>query len=210
MEKSFNSNYTKSFSLKELKYNQKRIKLNNKIGKLKNNNIKLILRFNSPKITKHKEMINSFSSFDNSIYESPRQNKSKIYLHKNLELKKYNYMYNSFTSRFNLNKDLTPYPFNNAFILEEIIKKENRKKEEKKVRMNRLILQKANAFLFSKKIKKNTLNVNKEEDNKEQMNKTFTFSSKKNNSLELLKKESKDAYYVKKNLFPKTQKDNKF
>ena len=209
MEKSFNSYYAKSFSLKEFKFNQKRIKFNNKVEKIRNNNIKLTLRFNYPK---NKEMIKSISSFDNSTYESPSQSqrKSKIYLHKNLVLKKYNDMYNSFTSRFNLNKDLTPYPFNNAFILEEIIKKENRKKEEKKVKMNILIMQKANAFLFSKKIKKNILKENKEEDDKEQVSKTFTVSSKNNYSLELLKKEAKDAYYVKKKLFPKTQKDNKF
>ena len=72
--------------------------------------------------------------------------------------------------------------------------------------MKKNILKKVNAFLFTKTIKNNILNLDV---NIYEMKKTFSHSSK-NNTINREKRRNENLYYIKKNLFPKTQNENKF
>ncbi len=81
--------------------------------------------------------------------------------------------------------------------------------------MKKKLLEKVNEFLFAKKKYNNFLEISKN-NNKMKIGKTFSFSTVKNKSYineneSFIKKDIKENYwYIRKNLFPKTKKDNKF
>ena len=209
MKKTLNSFPIKSFSLR--KRNHKQTKLNDKMTQYKNNRINT--RFCSPKINNNNIIINSYSSLENTINEYLTSDQNKTCLSNKSETLKNNIINSIYTSKFYMNKDLKPFMYSSGFLLDEVINKDRQKKYQKKNKIKKMILQKANAFLFSKKIKQNIPKINKDNINDIDINKenrkAFTYSSD-NKSMEFLKRGDESTFFIRKNLFPKTQRDSKF
>ena len=209
MKKPIISNIKKSKSLREFLVKSRK----KQFRKDFNNNNKLYLKSNSPNDIYKKINFNSFPSKDNSFSDPPTTKiKKKKYLYTKNKSTQLSYTHNSFSTKLyssNNNNDSEVYPYNNIYLLEEIINKEKKKYEEKNKKMRQLILKKANEFLFSKKIKKNILNLDINI-NKNNMRKTFCFSPNNNILNNKDKKQIENLFYIRKNLFPKTKKDNKF
>ena len=210
MKKTTISNIKKSKSLREflVKSREKQFRKD-----FNNNNNKLYLKSNSPNDIYKKINFNSFPSKDNSFSDHPTTKiKKKKYLYTKNKSTQLSYTHNSFSTKLyssNNNNESEVYPYNNIYLLEEIINKEKKKYEEKNKKMRQLILKKANEFLFSKKIKKNILNLDINI-NKNNIRKTFCFSPNNNILNNKDKKPIENLFYIRKNLFPKTKKDNKF
>ena len=193
---------------------EKGIKLNNEPKNIEDKISNLYLRPASPMAKNHKTIIKSFSSNKKPIYSYSSENESKynipIY---NKDFSKNDFKYNSFTSNYYSNKNIKTSPYNNIYYLDELLNKEIKKKEEKIFKMKKSMLKKVNAFLFKKKLKKNLSQLNS---NNKETKKTFSYSLLENNSFEIENKNEiknskfENIYYIRKNLFPKTQKDNKF
>lgn len=208
MKKTIISNIKKSKSLREFL-----VKSREKQFRKDFNNNKLYLKSNSPNDIYKKINFNSFPSKDNSFSDHPTTKiKKKKYLYTKNKSTQLSYTHNSFSTKLyssNNNNESEVYPLNNIYLLEEIINKEKKKYEEKNKKMRQLILKKANKFLFSKKIKKNILNLDINI-NKNNIRKTFCFSPNNNILNNKDKKQIENSFYIRKNLFPKTKKDNKF
>ena len=190
------------------------LELNSRIKALrKNNKIKLKLRLNSPQIINNKLELNRIL-FENSSKENLTDNINAINLYKK-NYKINDIKYDSFSSGTYSNNNIQTSSYNNKFFLDELLNKEIQKKEEKTKKMKKKLLQKVNAFLFNKKNNNDLLGMNKN-NNKNEMKKTFsssTFGNKSyiNDNESFIKKSIKENYYcIRKNLFPKTKKDNKF
>ena len=209
MKKSLNSFPIKSFSLN--KKNHKQTKLYNKMTQYKSN--KINNRFYSPKNNNNNIIINSYSSLENTNNEYLTSDQNKTCLSNKSESLKNNNINSIYTSKFYMNKELKPFIYSSGFLLDEVINKDRQRIEQKKNKIKKKILQKANAFLFSKKNKQNIPKINKENVNERDINKenrkAFTYSSD-NKSMEFLKRGDESTFFIRKNLFPKTQRDSKF
>ena len=194
---------------------EKGLKLNNGLKSMNNINDNLCLSSSSPMAKNHKTVIKSFSSNKKSIYDysTKNENKYNIHTYNNKDFSKNDFRYNSYTSKFYSNKNAKASPYNNIYYLDELLNKEIKKKEGKIIKMKKSMLKKVNTFLFKKQLKKNLLQLNS---NNNGIPKTFSYSLLDNNSFEIENKNEinnsklEHIYYIRKNLFPKTQKDNKF
>ena len=200
------SNIKKSKSLREYLTKSKEKQF---IKDYKNIN-KCYFKPNSQNDNSNKIIINSFSSKENSICDQPALIKNNIYFYNKGNSIHLDYTHNSFSSKINSKNDSLMEAYNNNYyninLLEAIINRNKKKKEEENAKMKKNILKKVNAFLFAKKIEKNILNLDL---NINEMKKAFSFSSN-NNTINKEKRRNENLFYIKKNLFPKTQKDNKF
>ena len=199
MKKSLNSFPIKSFSLN--KKNHKQTKLYNKMTQYKSN--KINNRFYSPKNNNNNIIINSYSSLENTNNEYLTSDQNKTCLSNKSESLKNNNINSIYTSKFYMNKELKPFIYSSGFLLDEVINKDRQRIEQKKNKIKKKILQKANAFLFSKKNKQNIPKINKENVNERDINKenrkAFTYSSD-NKSMEFLKRGDESTFFIRKNL----------
>ena len=199
----FNSTLNNKINFsRELLYKRKKIKSKEKNNNKENNSDNyLFLKLNYPRSSTERININSLSPEDNRKSEKSIQfNSLNSYNKENSKQNKYNFF--SFY-KLNLNTDERRI-FSNKIMFQKILSEKDIKKEEKELKMKNNIFKKVNEFLFKRKIKKNVLKLNNN-NNKNEMIKTFSYS---NNSFR--KEKHNECICVRKNLFPKSKKDNIF